>query len=66
MATKEITNVKIVASRANSIATALRGHISAALSYYRVGEYGLMNEALTEMQRDAAMLELEMQQGRRA
>lgn len=56
----EVTNVKIIPGRANSIATALRGHISAVLAYMRMDNAELMEESIRCMRRDMTIFEREV------
>lgn len=54
------TNVTIIPGKASSLATALRGHINASLSYMRLGEDDLMEESIKCMRRDMTALEREL------
>lgn len=62
MATNNTNNntVTIIPGKASSLATALRGHINASLSYMRLGENDLMEESIQCMRRDMTALEREL------
>ena len=53
-------SVTIIPGKASSIATALRGHINASLSYMRLGEIDMMEESIGQMRRDMSTLEREL------
>jgi len=66
MANSTTTNVVIIPGMANTFATAMRGHLNAALAYMRAGDSDCMEQAIKELRSDLVRFEREVRLNVRA